>query len=162
MLIAIAALAVGQQGFRAWHRRWGSALGVSPHLWLGGWSVVLDGLTAYLAAQLVTSKPGRVALAALLASWPVLNASSVGGMETSLLAFLGGLFGFVLAHGLIGWVIGPLFIEPQTGVSLRFLQFVEYEALLIPGLVILSALAGFLPALAAYRTDVAKALSAAP
>ena len=83
-------------------------------------------------------------------------------LESSLLAFLGGLCGFVLGHGLIGWVLGPLFIEPQTGVTMRFFQFELYEALLIPGLVILSALAGFLPALAAYRTDVAKALSSAP
>jgi putative ABC transport system permease protein len=83
-------------------------------------------------------------------------------LESSLLACLGGLCGFFLAHGLIGWVIGPFIIEPQTGVSLRFLQFVEYELALIPGLIVLSALAGFLPALAAYRTDVGKALSAAP
>jgi putative ABC transport system permease protein len=83
-------------------------------------------------------------------------------LESSLLACLGGLCGFFLAHGLIGWVISPWIMEPQTGVSIRFTQFVEYELLLIPGLIVLSALAGFLPALAAYRTDVGKALSAAP
>jgi len=55
-----------------------------------------------------------------------------------------------------------LWIEPRTGVSIPFLQFVEYELLLIPGIVLLSALAGFLPALTAYRTDVAKALTATP
>jgi putative ABC transport system permease protein len=83
-------------------------------------------------------------------------------LESSLLAIIGGLVGFLLAHSLIGGVLSPLAIEPRTGVSIRFWQFVEYELLLVPGLVLLSALAGFLPALAAYRTDVGKVLSAAP
>ena len=56
----------------------------------------------------------------------------------------------------------PLAIEPRTGVSIRFWQFVQYELALVPGLIFLSALAGFLPALAAYRADVGKVLSAAP
>jgi putative ABC transport system permease protein len=33
---------------------------------------------------------------------------------------------------------------------------------IIPGLIVLASLVGYLPALAAYRTDVSKALSAAP
>lgn len=83
-------------------------------------------------------------------------------LESTLLALLGGMAGFAAAHFLIGGVMSPLWIEPQTGVSIRFWQFVPYEALLVPGLVLLSALAGFLPALAAYRADVGKVLSAAP
>jgi len=83
-------------------------------------------------------------------------------LESSLLAVLGGVAGFVLAHVLLGGVLGPLIIEQWTGVSIRLFQFVEYELTLIPGLIVLSVLAGFLPGLAAYRTDVAKALSAAP
>ena len=42
------------------------------------------------------------------------------------------------------------------------MQFVPYELILIPGLIVLAALAGYLPAMSAYRTDVAKALSASP
>ncbi len=83
-------------------------------------------------------------------------------LESTLLAVLGGVAGFAAAHFLIGGVMSPLWIEPQTGVSIRFWQFVQYELLLVPGLVLLSALAGFLPALAAYRADVGKVLSAAP
>jgi len=47
-------------------------------------------------------------------------------------------------------------------VSVGFLQFERIELILIPGLTILAALVGFLPSVAAYRTDVAKALTARP
>jgi hypothetical protein len=63
----------------------GTLLHADPHAWLAGTAIACDGLTAYLAALLVTSLLGRVALAVLLASWPVLVTSSAGGMETSLL-----------------------------------------------------------------------------
>ncbi len=54
-------------------------------------------------------------------------------------------------------------IEGTTGVSVGFLQFApQYELILIPGLIVLASLVGFLPALSAYRTDVARALTATP
>ena len=81
-------------------------------------------------------------------------------LESILLSLAGGLVGWVVGHGLIA-LVGP-WIETQTGVSVGFLQFVAYELVIIPGLIALAALVGYLPALAAYRTDVAKALSASP
>jgi hypothetical protein len=63
----------------------GTLLHADPHAWLGGLAIACDAATAYIAALLVVSLWGRVALAALLAAWPVLVTSSVGGMETSLL-----------------------------------------------------------------------------
>lgn len=81
-------------------------------------------------------------------------------LESILLAIGGGLAGVLLGHGLIS-VLSPWLVE-QTGVSLAFWQFEALELVLIPALVVLASLAGFLPAMAAYRTDVAKALSAAP
>jgi hypothetical protein len=66
----------------------GTLMGLPAHAWLTAWAILFDVLAAYLAARLITSGPGRVAVAALLASWPVLNASTVGGMETALLTFL--------------------------------------------------------------------------
>jgi putative ABC transport system permease protein len=80
-------------------------------------------------------------------------------LESILLAVGGGLGGFVLGHGLIA-AASPI-IEGATGVTIG-LRFVPLELILIPGLVILASLVGFLPAAAAYRTDVAKALSASP
>lgn len=81
-------------------------------------------------------------------------------MESVLLSLLGGVAGVLLGHGLIG-VLDPILVA-QTGVSIGFLQFSPVELVLIPGLVVLASLAGFLPALSAYRTDVAKALNATP
>ncbi len=81
-------------------------------------------------------------------------------LESILLSLAGGVAGVLLGHGLIA-TLGPLIVA-QTGVSIGFLQFEMNELALIPGLVVLATLAGFLPSLAAYRTDVAKALSASP
>ena len=78
-------------------------------------------------------------------------------VESILLALGGGLIGVLLGHGLIG-LASPYVVE-RTGVALSLLQFDWQELVLIPGLVVLASLVGFLPALAAYRTDVAKALS---
>jgi len=79
-------------------------------------------------------------------------------MESILLALGGGVLGVALGHGLIG-ALGPTFAE-HTGVGVSAFQFQLVELILIPGLIILATLVGYLPAVAAYRTDVAKSLTA--
>lgn len=81
-------------------------------------------------------------------------------LESILLSLAGGLAGWVLGHALIA-ALSP-WIAVQTGVSIGFWQFVSYELVIIPALIALAALVGYLPAMTAYRTDVAKALSATP
>ncbi len=81
-------------------------------------------------------------------------------LESILLSLGGGGLGLLLGHGLIG-LLNPIIVE-QTGVSVHWLQFNLLELILIPGLVALASLVGYLPALAAYRTDVAKSLRATP
>lgn len=81
-------------------------------------------------------------------------------LESILLSLAGGVAGWVVGHALIA-VLSP-WISAQTGVYIGFWQFVGYESVIIPGLIALAALVGYLPAMAAYRTDVAKALSASP
>jgi putative ABC transport system permease protein len=63
----------------------------------------------------------------------------------------------LLGHGMIG-LAGPYVVE-RTGVALGLFEFDWQELVLIPALVILASLVGFLPAIAAYRTDVAKSLA---
>jgi putative ABC transport system permease protein len=78
-------------------------------------------------------------------------------VESILLSLGGGLIGVLLGHALIG--LASPYVVAQTGVSLHMFQFDPRELWLIPGLIVLASLVGFLPALAAYRTDVAKALA---
>lgn len=77
-------------------------------------------------------------------------------VESILLSLLGGLAGVFLGHAVLG-IAGPI-VESHTGIALRFWNFNWQESLLIPGLVVFASLVGFLPALTAYRTDVARIL----
>jgi putative ABC transport system permease protein len=78
-------------------------------------------------------------------------------VESILLSLGGGLIGILLGHGMIG-LAGPYVVE-RTGVALGLFEFDWQELVLIPALVILASFVGFLPAVAAYRTDVAKSLA---
>jgi len=53
--------------------------------------------------------------------------------------------------------LGPTILE-YTGIAIGTLHFSWTELVLVPGLVVLAALVGYLPAVIAYRTDVAQAL----
>ncbi len=105
---------------------------------------------------------------------------SVVLLESVLLSLGGGLLGWALGHVLIGVVASPM-IEDRTGVSIGIFDFapeirlfeklgnspimnwgISTEFLLIPGLILLSIVVGFLPALSAYRTDVSRAISSTP
>ena len=81
-------------------------------------------------------------------------------MESVLLAMMGGAFGLLLGHGAI-WLCSGL-IAKWTGVMVGLLQFQPIELVLVPGLVALAAAVGYLPAMAAYRTDVSKSLITTP
>lgn len=79
--------------------------------------------------------------------------------ESILLSLLGGIAGVFLGHVVLA--IAAPWVESMSGVILRFWEFHWQEALLIPGLLAFASLVGFLPALTAYRTDVAKTLGGA-
>lgn len=81
-------------------------------------------------------------------------------LESILLSVGGGAAGWLLAHGLIA-AASPMVLA-KTGFAVGAVPFSIEEAALLPGLVVLASLVGYLPAWTAYRTDVAKALSAAP
>ena len=76
-------------------------------------------------------------------------------IEAVLLAVGGGLAGWLLGHALVG-LIGP-WITTNAGVTASVFSAAPLaEALLVPFLVVLAIIAALLPAIAAYRTDVAK------
>jgi putative ABC transport system permease protein len=75
-------------------------------------------------------------------------------IEAVLLAGVGGLAGWLLGHAIVA-TIGPWVVE-QAGVAVGFLSGSPAELLLVPLLVGLAILAALVPALAAYRTDVAR------
>ena len=101
---------------------------------------------------------------------------SVVLIESIILSLGGGAAGWIMGHGL-NWYASPI-IERRTGVSIGFFDFapsvdiyrllggvadiqwmsISSEFLLIPLLLLLAVIVGFLPALAAYRTDVAGSL----
>ncbi len=77
-------------------------------------------------------------------------------LESILLSLGGGAFGVFLGHSLI-LVLGP-WISGATGIIVSAFHFQWAELILIPGLVALASVVGYLPAVIAYRTDVAQSL----
>ncbi len=77
-------------------------------------------------------------------------------LESVCLALGGGVLGWIAAHALNG--LASPFIQQRTGVAIGFFDVVSTELLLIPALIVLAILCGFLPAMSAYRTDVASSL----
>lgn len=78
-------------------------------------------------------------------------------LESMLLCVGGGLLGVLLGHGLV-MVAAPI-VEARSGLLIDPLAFESTELWLIPAMVVMATLVGFLPGLTAYRTDVAAALS---
>ena len=81
-------------------------------------------------------------------------------LESMMLALLGGLAGVAMGHFAIG--VFSSTITGQIGVPVQWWHYDQIELIVVPALIVLAAIAGFLPAFTAYRTDVAKALSASP
>ena len=77
-------------------------------------------------------------------------------LESILLSLGGGFLGVLIGHGLIGLVSNM--IMENLNVMVRPWDFQLAELILIPGLVALASIVGYLPAVIAYRTDVAQSL----
>ncbi len=79
-------------------------------------------------------------------------------IESLLIAIIGGAVGWVAAH-LLGMLASPM-VEYRTGIQLGFLTSVTpVEVIIIPSLIVLATLAGLIPAMAAYTTDVSRNLA---
>jgi len=78
-------------------------------------------------------------------------------LESILLSLGGGVIGMVIGHGLIA-VVAPI-IASAVMIIVNPWHFQMSEFMLIPGLIVLASLVGYLPAVVAYRTDVAQSLN---
>lgn len=78
--------------------------------------------------------------------------------ESLLIAVIGGILGWILAHAAIAVAAGR--IEDQTGVQVNFFSTSSYEWYILPVVIFLALFAALLPAWSAYRTDVGSNLSA--
>ncbi len=78
-------------------------------------------------------------------------------MESTLLCFIGGLMGILLGHGLV-FVISPIVAE-RSGILMDPYSFELAELIILPVMIVLASLVGFIPGMTAYKTDVAETLS---
>ncbi len=77
--------------------------------------------------------------------------------ESVLISVGGGVLGWLLGHG-IGKLASPI-VEERAGIRVGFFSVnSSIEPWIIPGLIAVGVVAGLLPALMAYRTDVSKSL----
>jgi len=78
-------------------------------------------------------------------------------LEAAALCFLGGVAGLVLGHVLTA--VSAQVLASRAGVAIAAVAFRPEELWVLGGVVALGALAGLVPALRAYRTDIADGLS---
>jgi putative ABC transport system permease protein len=81
-------------------------------------------------------------------------------LESILLSLGGGVLGLSAGHGLLA-IAGP-WIAERVNLPLSMLNFRLAELIIVPALIALASIVGYLPALSAYRTDVGKSLVANP
>jgi putative ABC transport system permease protein len=77
-------------------------------------------------------------------------------LEAASLCLLGGLAGLVLGH--VFTAVSAQVLAARAGVSIQPFAFRADELLVLAGVVALGALSGIVPALRAYRTDIADGL----
>lgn len=86
-----------------------------------------------------------------------LTVMSIILLESILLSLGGGALGLLFGHVLIGGM-SP-WISFYTGIVVKSWNFQWTEIILIPGLILLASIVGFLPAAVAYKQDVATSLA---
>ncbi len=77
--------------------------------------------------------------------------------ESALVALIGGVVGLLLGH--IGMIAGAGVVQEQTGLLIERFVFHPFEPLVLAAVVLLGAVAGLVPALKGYRTDVQENLA---
>ena len=124
------------------------------------WVLILTAALSVFAALYGSLRARRVDLAMLrclgATRWELL---SVLILEGTLLSAFGVVLGFLAGHGLMELLGG--WLESARGVALTGWTWTPAETMLLIGLFAVGALAAALPAVQAYRTDVAATLAEA-
>jgi putative ABC transport system permease protein len=124
---------------------------------LTGLVIIVSGISIFVSIYNSMSERKReIAIMRALGASRI-SVFSIILFETLILCVGGGLLGILLGHGLI--IVGAPVIEQSTGLVLNTFAFEFYELYIIPGMIGLAILVGLLPAIFAYRTDVATNLS---
>ncbi len=76
--------------------------------------------------------------------------------ESILLCLVGGMVGMLLGHGLV--VVAAPLIEARAGLLIEPFAFELAELYILPGMLVLAIIVGFIPAMTAYQTNVAEHL----
>ena len=78
-------------------------------------------------------------------------------LEACLIALIGGIVGLLGGHGVA--VLGAHLLSQRGGLALAPFTVSTVHSLLLVGVILLGACAGLLPAVLAYRTEVAENLA---
>jgi len=124
--------------------------------WTASLVVVVAALSVMLAlSSAMTERRRDIAiLRALGASRARVSTTIL--VEAALLCAGGAILGLLLGHG--GAALVAPWVEARAGVRLDGFAFAADEAVLVAALVLVGIAAGTIPALRAYRTDVARGL----
>ncbi|MEM9173361.1 MAG: ABC transporter permease, partial [Pseudomonadota bacterium] len=131
--------------------------GLRAFAWL---LIISAGLSIFAALYgSLRSRRGDIAMLRCLGAtrWELFFALLLEGF---LLTLMGVVLGFIAGH-LVVEILGN-WLEQARGVSFTGMIWLPLETILILGLVLVGIAAAAIPALQAYRTDVAKTLAEAP
>ncbi len=78
-------------------------------------------------------------------------------LESCVLASLGGVVGILGGHGVV--YLGASLLAARSGLVMNLFRISALEPVVFGSVILLGALAGLLPAVLAYRTDVAENLA---
>lgn len=125
-------------------------------LWMSALILLVSGVSIFVSIYNSMSDRRREISIMRALGAPRSSVFSIILAESILLCLIGGLLGLIMGHGLVFAASGV--IAKQTGLLLNPWAFEPREFLVFPVLFVLAVLVGFLPAITAYTTDVAKNL----
>ena len=125
-------------------------------LYLTGVIIVISGIGIFVSIyNSMSDRRREIAIMRALGADRI-KVFSIILLESIVLCLAGGLFGIILGHGFV--IVAAPIIEARSGLAIDPFLFDSRELILLPVVIGLAILIGFLPGVTAYRTDVAENL----